>query len=431
MSKVTIQIKTSKITILAILITAISAAYWGFYAVNSYNAYNYGLDMGLTAYDFYYHINYLSPYNFLQYITFFEHLAPDQLIFLPIFYLFPSPTLLGVIQGLVLSLTGLLIFYIAKDLIKNETAAFLMCAAFLINPGVRGIFSFNVHPEYMILPLYLLLFYSYIKVNKKLFAVSLILLLGVYDTVPIIVIFLGIAFAVYGRLYREEENLGNERIKLAFITIAVSFAVLALYSFASISLSLSYQSSNSGIPMLLRMQNTIAGTLGSLLSYLNIHVAGSQLALPKARSTFEMAYYLISAIIITFYGFGILNPKSAALNFIMVAPWLMVGLILGAIYFFSTVYMYYSYAIAGSVCAAIISFRDTCMEKGNPSISYYSLDFCNSRICRILSLLRLKRIHIQHKRRFAVLLRQHNLHCKQNTGKCIHRGTLLRISTLF
>ena len=116
--------------------------------------------------------------SLLELSVFGQHIAPDQFMVLFAFFFFQSPLTLPIIQLLVLSLTGLLVFGVARDLLKSDRLALIMCAAYLLNPGMHGLLIFDYHAEFFIIPFYIMTFYFYMKAKVRLFLVSLVLLLG-------------------------------------------------------------------------------------------------------------------------------------------------------------------------------------------------------------------------------------------------------------
>ena len=153
------QVLRNKFFYLALSAVLISIIYWSCYSLNAYHTYQEYGDVGLSAYDMYYHIHYASILNGFQYLVFANHISPDQLFILPIFALFPSVPTLLFIQAIVISLTGLVIFFVSRTIIKNEKISLLLCLAFLINPGTFGILLFDYHAEMLLPILFMLMFY--------------------------------------------------------------------------------------------------------------------------------------------------------------------------------------------------------------------------------------------------------------------------------
>ena len=57
--------------------------------------------------------------------------------------------------------------------------------------------NFDFHIEFLIIPAYLLAFYFYTTLHKRLFVASLLLMLGSMEAAPIIALALGLGLAVY------------------------------------------------------------------------------------------------------------------------------------------------------------------------------------------------------------------------------------------
>ena len=150
----------------SILLVIISISYWTVFVVRDYNSYHAYWDVGSSAYDMFYHINYWQSFSVLQYLVFANHIAPVQLLILPIYAVFPSALTLLIVQEVILSLTGIIVYLVADGLLKSGPISFALSFAYLANPGMHGIILFDYHSEFLIVPLILILFYSYMKGRK-------------------------------------------------------------------------------------------------------------------------------------------------------------------------------------------------------------------------------------------------------------------------
>jgi uncharacterized membrane protein len=307
----------------ALFLVAASITYWCAFAINSYSTFRLSWDVANSAYDMFYHIHYPAAVHGLQYLSFAAHLAPDQLLVLPIFYLYQSPLTLLFMQAVVLSFTGLLIFFIAKRLLKNSFFGLLLCFAFLISPGMHGMFISDYHAEFLIIPFVLLTFYCFMTMKRIPFLASALLLLGTIETAAFVGVALGVGLLFYELLYdrKIKKTLRNERLRLSFWLIALSIVAVAAYAYAASSLNSGYSSgSYQTLPTELRVINFGPQQAGQLASAL-----GNNLSAPQPISP----AFAIYGLMVVFLGFGIGALLIPEVTLILALPWLIEGFSLG------------------------------------------------------------------------------------------------------
>jgi uncharacterized membrane protein len=333
----------------AIILVALSTCYWSAFSINANYTFHTYWDVGVYANDMYYHIYHPGVVHGLQYLSFGEHIAPDQLLVLPIFYLYQSALTLMIVQAVALSLTGLLVFFIASRLLKNSLFGLLLCFAFLISPGMHGMLVFDYHAEFLIIPFVLLTFYFFMEMKRLPFLVSLLLLLGTLESAAFVGLALGAGLLLYELVYdaKEKKEARNERVKLSICIIVLSMIAMAAYAYGAASLSSGY--ANGSYPDL--PPGLQAANLGQLqLSQLVSAFGGS--VTPTGRIP---AVYVLYALIVVFLGFGIgalLIPEIAV---VLALPWLVEGLVLGKVNFFLIFYQYFSYVLGGALVASILA----------------------------------------------------------------------------
>jgi uncharacterized membrane protein len=343
------QIRKDRICLaLAVLIVALSVLYWSAYSVNAYRTLHSYWDLATPAYDMYYHVNYPGVVHGLQYLSFAEHLAPDQLLVLPIFYANQSSLTLLLVQAAVLSLTGLLVFFVAKRLLKDSFIGLLLCFAYLINPGMHGMLLIDYHVEFLIIPFVLLTFYFFMGRKRIPFLVSLLLLLGTLETAAFVAIAMGIGFLAYELIYdgKEKKAVRSERMRLSVFMIVISILALAAYLFAASLLSSAYAAgAYPNLPPPLETVGLASQQIGALGS-MAINTVGHLWAPP---------IYIAYALAVVFLGFGIGALFIPEVTLILVLPWLVEGYFLGKSPFFLLWYQYFGYVVGGSLVAAILA----------------------------------------------------------------------------
>ena len=97
--------------LLAVILTIASMAYWIITITHAYNTFQDGtIDLNLYSYNVYFNLHYPSIANGLQFIAAADHLSPDMLLLMPIFYMYQHSITLLYIQIVVISLLFLIFF---------------------------------------------------------------------------------------------------------------------------------------------------------------------------------------------------------------------------------------------------------------------------------------------------------------------------------
>lgn len=331
----------------------ISTLYWSFFSIHSYNTYHVYGDVGIEAYDMYYHIHYPSIVHGLQYLVFAQHVAPDQLFVMLAFFLAPSALTLLIIQATIISLTGLVVFLIARDLLKSEKTAMLLGLAFLLNPGIWGLLIFDYHAEMLIPLFFLLTFYSIVKNRKYLFAASLLLLLGTLEIAPFVAVSLGLSMALYALIRTKDKVVRGSWLRYSGAIILSSIIMFLVYGFITGSLNSAYRAGHyAQLPTLIMDATINSGQFSQIGLGLSNYGVISQLWYFRS-----MDAYFVYALMIIFIGFGIACLFDPLFALLFVSPWLFEALIVGNTNFLFVWYQYFSYAMAGAVCITILSLR--------------------------------------------------------------------------
>lgn len=338
---------------LAIAATAVSAVYFSLLSVTFYDSYNNGLDMGLSEGSMYYLLSYPSMLTGLQYLVFANHIEIDQYLLLPFFYLYQSGVTLLILQAVIVSVTGLVIFLVSRDLGVGSPVALALCLVFLLNPGTHGLILFDYHAEIMIPLFTILTFYFYMKLEYRYFLLSLLLLVFTIDTVSPVVIFLGFGLLYYAFIYVKGKEEREKRILLALFIAMVGILAYVLYYIGTTSLAAQYQNGAHGyqIAQFLRMPG--------LTHYLNVSTATLG---PFRVPVVTLAPYLytaaVAAIVIAVFALGISVFADPLLTLILVAPWIF-GLFFSdrSSVFTDTNLQYFSYVLGSAFVAAMLGVR--------------------------------------------------------------------------
>lgn len=335
--------------LLAILAVFASTAYWTAYGMNKYSTFQGSFDFSRAVQDMYYHIYNPNLIHGVQFFVFDGHLAPDLLLVLPFFYLHPSPLTLLFFQALVLSISGLIIFLIVKDLLRNSLLGLIFCIALLINPGVQAVFISSFHTEFFIIPFYLLVFYFYMKLNKGLFFLSALLLLLIFEVVPFMTITLGIGLFLFDYFYTKDKEKRRERLILsASLVIMAAIAILSYNTATKILLNSYAAGQYDSLPRLSQIVPLIN------LQVTNVTNAASLAGGVTSKVTFLNITFVLYGLLVAFLGFGIAVLFDPIITLIFGSQWLGEVFILGQYGFIVTWEQYFPYVLGGTAVATIL-----------------------------------------------------------------------------
>ncbi len=343
------EIIRDKYAAAAIALCVISILYWSAFAANAYGVYHEYTDLGQFNFDMYYHIHYPSAFHGLQYIIFANHIAPDLIVLLPIYYLAQSPITLLIIQAILLSLTGLAAFFIVQDLLGNNKFALIISAAFLLNPGMHGMLVFDFHAEAFIPIFVMLTFYFLVLRRFKFFLLSLALLLGSMDAAPLIGMSLGAGLLLYG-IFREPIESRRSWIAYSLVILISSIAIYALYGFVVHYLASQYAiGAYKNLPVLSRVIPAAGSQISAFASALNGQA--------QRGAYYGFAWYIIYALAIVFLGFGFAGILDPIFTIIFASPWLVEAFVVKNVNFIFIFNQYYGFVIGGVFVSAILALR--------------------------------------------------------------------------
>lgn len=121
-----------------------------------------------------------------------DHFGPILFLLSPIYKLFPYPEILLIIQALFVSLSGIFIYLIALDKLKDNLKSILIACAYLSFSGILTAVNFDFHlATISVFPLSLILYAYYFK-RYKLYFLSLFFALLFKEDIPIFIVGLGL-----------------------------------------------------------------------------------------------------------------------------------------------------------------------------------------------------------------------------------------------
>jgi len=343
---------------IAITMALAATSYWLVLVSHAYFTFrDGGQDLSVFAYNFYFNTHYPQIASGLQFIALGDHLSPDSLAISLIYYLFPYAISLLYIQTIVVCLTSLLVFWVSRRLLNNSAVALAISAAFLLNPGVMGVLTFDFHLEFLIIPTYILTFYAYMTSSKRLFAISFILLLGSLEVAVLPALTLGLGLMAYELSKSKYSWKAMEKGKRQMIIAMVLGSLMAgaMYYGCMVYLQAGYMTSYQQLPSMLKITT---GSQFGLVSNIKSLFASPVEFLSTNLSYFATPigiYLLVLSVIVTFFGFGFFTIHKPAVSLLLLLPWFVLVIVWsGNTHFIYTDYQYYSITVGATIAAVII-----------------------------------------------------------------------------
>ncbi len=351
----------------AIFLAAASMAYWAAFAAAAYGSFHEYSDLGFYALSMYYDINYPGMVPGAQALVFGQHISPDQLMLVPLYYLFSSPLTLLLAQDAVLSLTGLLVFIVAREVAGWEPLAMAMCLAYFLNPGVHGMLLFDYHAEALVMPLYILVFYFYFKGSWRGFVPALILLLGTMEVAPLIAMALGAGLGLFEAVGGGGDGRRGRYVMLGAL-FAMAIVAIALYNVAYYLVTSGYGAQGAQTPAFLRVNPYPSVPIYEQQYAYQGMPARVNLTVPAFGGGGEAAqplyFYYLYGLLIVLFGFGISIVFDILPALVMLSPWLLEAFVFRVPYVVSIYAQYYGLVLGGTFVAALLGARTLLKGEG-------------------------------------------------------------------
>ncbi len=127
------------------------------------------------------------------------HVDPILVLFAPLWWLWPSPDLLLVVQAIAIALGALPVFWVAHKHVGSERAALGFALAYLLLPAVQWLTLNEFHPVALATPLLLYAFWFLDEDRLVPFAVFAVLASACKEEIPLVVAGFGVWYAVRRR----------------------------------------------------------------------------------------------------------------------------------------------------------------------------------------------------------------------------------------
>lgn len=342
-----------------LIASAIFVVFWVGYANYCYTTYRSAYyDIGVATYSMYLHISNAGyPLN-LEYLVFANHLSPLQVLLLPVFAAFPSPITLIFSQDLFLALAAILIYLVGKDVLGSKKLGLAFTLAYLLNPGLMGVASYDFHMEAFFIFFYILAFYFYIRNKGAHFLISYLALLLVIEEAPAVggSLLLGLLIyeLSYNRKSRGAEGIAyKRRLRLLLAGFVLTALTLGFYAQASTQILNMYNSTSySAVPPPVRLTNIVATEVSFLLA-------------PPSNGSYGLYVAGMYGLVLVFFGFGLTSLVNLLVSLAMYLPYIFGAFVSKLPAFPAFYFQYYSYVLGGSFVSAAIGYLALIRRKVN------------------------------------------------------------------
>lgn len=155
------------------------------------------------------------------------HVSPIYYLMLPVYWLFPTPTTLQVLQALVLASAVIPLWKIGKHHGLSEAQRMLICAILLLYPAFSGGTSYDIHENCFLTPLILWTLYGIDKKNWAITAVAGILTLMVKEDAAVYVAVIALWMIVHAVLRFKKADKKQLLVGIIMLAVAIGWFLVA------------------------------------------------------------------------------------------------------------------------------------------------------------------------------------------------------------
>lgn len=131
-----------------------------------------------------------------------QHFTPSMALLLPLYAIHPKTETLLVIQTFLMSLSAVLVYFLALKLTHRKWISLVLSGSFLLHPGIQAINRVSFHEVCLAPPLLLTTLLLYENKRRLFSLIPLILLCFVKEDMPLIAVGLGLFLLVSRRSLR-------------------------------------------------------------------------------------------------------------------------------------------------------------------------------------------------------------------------------------
>ncbi|MCL4534014.1 MAG: DUF2079 domain-containing protein [Bacteroidetes bacterium] len=128
-----------------------------------------------------------------------HHFSPIILVFVPLYWLHPDPTVLIVAQAMLLAAAGLPIFWLARDWLRSPSLSLAVLLAYLLHPATAYVALFDFHEVALAAPLLAAALYLLLRRRYLPFGIALAMMFLVKEEMGLVGAAIGVFIALAQR----------------------------------------------------------------------------------------------------------------------------------------------------------------------------------------------------------------------------------------
>ncbi|MBQ8029224.1 MAG: DUF2079 domain-containing protein [Clostridia bacterium] len=153
------------------------------------------------------------------------HISPVFYLILPVYWIFPSPITLAVVQPIVVFSAVIPFFLLAKHLKLSKNAVMFITIAFSVYAPLSTGCFYDLHENCFLVPFLMWMFYFFEKDNKLFMFVSAALVLSVKEDAFVYIVF----FAIYTLVARKKYLTGSVLLVSAVAYFGICCLILTTF----------------------------------------------------------------------------------------------------------------------------------------------------------------------------------------------------------
>jgi uncharacterized membrane protein len=184
--------------VVLVLLIAGYALYYGLWSVRKYHAYAApAFDMSIFDQGVWLLSRFKDPFVTILGLNLFgDHVVFIMAFFVPLYWIWPSPETLLVVQAMALAVGGFPIYLIGRRVLKSRWLALIPTFAYLLYPALGWLNLENFHPDALEVPLALFALYFMTRGSWRRYFVMVVLLMLCKEDTWLFLVPLGIYVAV-------------------------------------------------------------------------------------------------------------------------------------------------------------------------------------------------------------------------------------------
>ena len=150
-----------------------------------------------------------------------SHVDPILAAFAPLWWIWPSPNMLVVVQTLAIALGALPVFWLARKHLGSERVALGFALAYLLYPAVQWLTLNEFHPVALACPLLLFAFWYLDEDRLVAFGIFAVLAALTKEEIPLVIAGMGLWYAVSRRRWVEGGAIAVAGVLVTAISVEV------------------------------------------------------------------------------------------------------------------------------------------------------------------------------------------------------------------